>query len=77
MFDPIIEGKMMSTTPVVFARMKKKDIELLKKVCQARGEDLSDFVRRSVKMELARLSYLNNEEKKALGFKVNNVERQG
>lgn len=60
-------GKTM-TNPVVFARMPKKRVELLKKVCKARGEDLSDFVRRAVKMELARLSYLNDEEKKALGL---------
>jgi len=50
--------------------MKKQDIELLKKVCGARGEDLSDFVRRAVKTELAKLSYLSEDEKKALGFKV-------
>jgi hypothetical protein len=55
--------------------MKKEDIQLLKKVCEARGEDLSDFVRRAVKMELARLSYLNDEEKKALGFKVKDYEQ--
>jgi uncharacterized protein (DUF1778 family) len=59
------------STSVIFARMKKEDIQLLKKVCEARGEDLSDFVRRSVKMELARLSYLNEEEKKALGMLKN------
>jgi len=42
--------------------------ELAKKVARARGEDLSDLVRRAVKMELARLSFLTDEEKKALGF---------
>jgi len=52
--------------PIVFARMSAEDIELLKKVCKARGEDLSDFVRRSVRKELARLNYLSEEEKKAL-----------
>ena len=52
--------------PIVFARMSAEDIELLKKVCKARGEDLSDFVRRSVRKELARLNYLSDEEKKAL-----------
>jgi hypothetical protein len=48
--------------------MSTEDIELLKKVCKARGEDLSDFVRRSVRKELARLNYLSEEEKKALGM---------
>jgi hypothetical protein len=56
--------------PIVFARMRKEEVELIKRVCEARGEDLSDFVRRSVKKELARLSYLSPEEKKALGMVV-------
>ncbi len=46
--------------------MDEKEIQLIKKVARARGEDLSDFVRRAVKRELARLSYLSDEEKKAL-----------
>lgn len=53
---------------IVFARMHEKDITLLKQVCQLRGENVSGFVRRAVKMELARLSFLSDEEKKALGF---------
>jgi uncharacterized protein (DUF1778 family) len=51
---------------VIFARMDEKEVQLIKKVARARGEDLSDFVRRAVKKELARLSYLTDEEKKAL-----------
>ena len=35
-----------------------------------RGEDLSDLVRRAVKMELARLSFLSEREKKALGLEI-------
>ncbi len=50
-------------------RMQPRDIRLLKDVCRARGEDVRDFVRRAIKMELARLSFLTPEEKKALGFK--------
>ena len=50
-------------------RMQPQDIRLLKEVCKARGEDVSDFVRRAIKMELARLSFLSPREKKALGFK--------
>lgn len=56
------------SNPIVFARMPKSDVRLLKKVCKARGEDLSDFVRRAVRTELARLSYLSEDEKKALGL---------
>ncbi len=45
--------------------VKLKD--MLRKVSEARGEDMSDFVRRAIKRELARLSFLPEEEKKALG----------
>jgi uncharacterized protein (DUF1778 family) len=58
------------TKPVVFARMTQEEVELLKRVASARGEDLSDFVRRAVKMELARLSFLSCDEKKALGMET-------
>lgn len=57
------------TNPVIFARMSPQDIELIKKVSKARGEDLSDFVRRSIYKELANLSFLSDEQKKALGIK--------
>lgn len=48
--------------------MTQEEVTLLKQVAKARGEDLSDFVRRAVKMELARLSFLSPEERKALGL---------
>jgi len=48
--------------------MSEEDIELIKKICKARGEDLSDFIRRAIRMEFARLSFLSEEEKKALGL---------
>lgn len=57
---------------VVFARMSEKDVELVKRICNARGEDLSDFVRRAIRTELGRLSYLSEDEKKALGIKTHN-----
>ena len=41
---------------------------LLRRVCEARGEDLSDFIRRAVLKELASLSFLPKEQKKALGL---------
>jgi len=37
------------------------------KVSRARGEDPSNFIRRSVRMELAKLGFLSEEERKALG----------
>ena len=56
------------SNPTVFARMPEQDVELLKRVCKARGEDLSDFVRRAVYRELGSLSFLSSEQKKALGI---------
>lgn len=52
-------------------RVSKKDRELLDLVCKARGEDLSDFVRRSIRKELASLNFYTQETKKALGFETN------
>jgi uncharacterized protein (DUF1778 family) len=50
-------------------RVSREDRELLDLVCKARGEDLSDFVRRSIRKELASLSFLSEDQKKALGMK--------
>lgn len=50
-------------------RVSREDRELLDLVCKARGEDLSDFVRRSIRKELASLSFLSDSQKKALGMK--------
>jgi len=44
--------------------------KLLTEVSKARGEDVSDFVRRAVRKELASLSFFTDMEKKALGVKV-------
>lgn len=54
----------------VGARIDAELKELVGRVCKARGEDVSDFIRRSVKKELASLSFLPAEDKKALGIKV-------
>ncbi len=42
----------------------------LREVSRARGEDVSDFVRRAILKELASLGYLPIEQKKALGMEV-------
>jgi len=55
--------------PIIFARMPQSDVELIKKISKARGEDLSDFVRRAIYKELADLSFLPDDQKKALGIK--------
>ena len=49
-------------------RIPKKDYELIKQVAKKRGMALVDLMRELVKRELARLSYLPEEEKKALGY---------
>ena len=48
-------------------RLKHEDKELLQRVCEDRGEDISTFVRRLIRIELARLSYYPENVKKALG----------
>ena len=58
----------MKNTKHVGYRFPLEDLSLLQSVCKARGEDVSDFVRRATRKELARLSYLSAEEKKALGI---------
>ncbi len=60
----------MSSNVLVAAWFKDEDKKLLYKVCEDRRERISDFVRRSVMSELARLSYLPDSEKKALGVLV-------
>lgn len=59
---------MLSVT--IGVRLQPQDKELLERVCKARGEDISDFIRRAVRKELASLSYYPDETKKALGISV-------
>ena len=49
-------------------RFYPQDIQILKEVCKARGEQVSDFIRRSTKKELAILGYLGKGQRKALGL---------
>ena len=57
----------------IAARIDCEIKKLIEKICQARGEDLSDFVRYSIRKELARLSFLPTEDKKALGINLRPV----
>jgi antitoxin component of RelBE/YafQ-DinJ toxin-antitoxin module len=56
----------MSNT-VIGVRISQEDKALLEKVSKACGMDISDFIRKSFRFELARLGFLSAEEKKALG----------
>ncbi len=48
-------------------RLTPRHYALVREVAKRRGEDVSVFVRRSLLRELAVLSYLSEDEKKALG----------
>ena len=48
-------------------RISQEDKYLLEEVCKARGEDLSDFIRRSFRRELALMGYYPEKVRKALG----------
>jgi len=48
--------------------IEPEDRTLIEKVCHARGELISSFVRRAIKKELASLSFYDAETKKALGI---------
>jgi hypothetical protein len=63
--------KMKKEYELVGFNFPKEKKELLNRVCEKRGETLSDFVRGTVLRELARLSFLSPEEKKALGVRGN------
>lgn len=53
-------------TKVVGVRVDQETDSLVEKVAEAQGIGKADFVRNSVRRELARLSFLSEEEKKAL-----------
>lgn len=53
---------------VVSVRFTKRIRDLIRKVANARGSDESTFIRQAVHQELARLSFLTDDEKKALGI---------
>ena len=57
-----------SGVKVLSIKFSIKDFILMKDVAKKRGEDMSSFIRRSIKLELARLGFLSNEERKALGL---------
>lgn len=59
----------MSNT-ILGVRVTQIDRDILDKVCRERGEDLSDFIRRAIRKELASLSYYSEDTKKALGLKI-------
>jgi|YelNatPaOPRAMG01_1025707.scaffolds.fasta_scaffold32699_5 uncharacterized protein (DUF1778 family) len=55
-------------------KLEEADRQLLEKVCRARGESLSSFVRRALRREFARLGFLSQDELKALELNLKEVE---
>ena len=55
-------------------KLEEADRELLEKVCRARGESLSSFVRRALRREFARLGFLSQDEVKALELNLEEGE---
>ena len=60
---------MENLAKVVGVRVTRNLYSKLRTVSEARGEDVSDFVRRAILKELANLSFLPEDQKKALGIK--------
>ncbi|MCK4482756.1 ribbon-helix-helix protein, CopG family [Candidatus Bathyarchaeota archaeon] len=60
----------MNLNRVIGIRLPEELYKKLENVSRARGESASSFARRAIKSELGRLSFLTDEEKKALGLKV-------
>lgn len=58
---------MSNLTKVVGVRVTEDLYARIRNVSKNRGEDISDFIRRAILKELANLSFLSTEQKKALG----------
>lgn len=56
-------------TSIIGAKFKSSDAELIRKIAKIRGECVSEFLRYAIFRELARLGYLDEERKKALGMR--------
>lgn len=62
-------------TVYIGARVEPELKELIQKVARERGMNVSDFIRFLVKRELAELSFLPEETKKAFGLLKRDFER--
>ena len=58
---------MKNRSETIGVRLSPEDKRLLESFCRDRDEDLSSFVRRLIRRELASRSYYPDEVKKALG----------
>ena len=51
-------------------RLDDETHTLASRVAKSRGTDLAAYIRELIRLDLARLSYLSEEDKKALGVEV-------
>jgi len=58
---------MRTLTKNVGIRLRPEDYRLLEHIAKARGIDKSDFIRQAIRSEFAKLGYLDDRSKKALG----------
>jgi uncharacterized protein (DUF1778 family) len=54
----------------IVIRLTDSDYLLIKEISHKRGENISSFVRRAVRRELAQLGFLDNSTRRALGLEV-------
>ena len=72
-----VNRTMTEKTSQIGVRLDSSDATLLKRICKSRGEDLSDFVRRAVRTEMANLGFLNPLDKKCLGIRPVKINARG
>jgi hypothetical protein len=60
---------MTARTSQIGIRLPARDAALVREICERRGEDISDFVRRAIRKELASLDFLKPADVRALGLK--------
>jgi len=65
-----VAGRKRKLTRIVSVRLPRDRAELIEKLCYARGEQLSNFIRRAIYRELARMGLLPAEEAKLLEIRL-------
>jgi hypothetical protein len=58
----------MSSMVNLGVKFENSTAKILEEISSSRGENKSSFIRRATLKELGRLSYLNQDRKKALGI---------
>jgi antitoxin component of RelBE/YafQ-DinJ toxin-antitoxin module len=64
----------MKNAIITTIRIEETTQELVAQVCEKRSETISNFIRRAILKELARLGMLPTEQTQALGIEPRNPE---